>query len=195
MSASPRLPYVPADLSEPSELVSAIRARRGGTLLNLDRMLLHSPRFARGWNAFLGEVRGGLALDPKLRELAICAVAVLNDAEYEFVHHAPEFLKAGGSAEQLEALRDPDAAAGNAALFDARERATLALTLEMTRAVHVADARFDAVRALLPQQELVELVGVVAAYNMVSRFLVALGVAPEPAPPPSAAPPTAAPRA
>jgi alkylhydroperoxidase family enzyme len=175
----PRLPYVPADVSEPTDLVAAIRARRGGTLLNLDRMLLHSPRFARGWNAFLGEVRGGLALDPKLRELAICAVAVLNGADYEFVHHAPEFLKAGGTHAQLEALRLPDAAARDAALFDARERATLALTLQMTREVRVADAGFEAVRALLPEQELVELVGVVAAYNMVSRFLVALDVAPE----------------
>lgn len=175
----PRLPYVPAEISEPSDLVAAIRARRGGPLLNLDRMLLHSPRFARGWNAFLGEVRGGLALDPKLRELAICAVAVLNGAEYEFVHHAPELLKAGGTPAQVEALRGPDAAARDTALFDARERATLALTLAMTREVQVPDARFDALRALLPEQELVELVGVIAAYNMVSRFLVALGVAPE----------------
>jgi alkylhydroperoxidase family enzyme len=36
------------------------------------------------------------------------------------------------------------------------------------------------VRATLPDhQQVVELVGVIAAYNMVSRFLVALGVEPE----------------
>ena len=67
----PAIPYQPQDIDEPSELVAAIRARRGGALLNLDRMLLHSPPFARGWNDFLGAVRNELSLTPKLRELAI----------------------------------------------------------------------------------------------------------------------------
>jgi hypothetical protein len=80
----PRIQYRSADIENPKEIVSSIRARRGGALLNLDRMLLHSPPFAKGWNEFL---RGnGLTLAPKLRELAICGVAVLNNAEYEFLH-------------------------------------------------------------------------------------------------------------
>ena len=101
----PRIPYQPADLAEPAAIVDAIRSRRGGGLLNLDRMLLQSPAFAKGWNAFLGEVRTGLSLSPKLRELAMCVVAVINGAEYEFIHHAPEFIKAGGNQQQVEALR------------------------------------------------------------------------------------------
>jgi alkylhydroperoxidase family enzyme len=175
----PRIPYLPDDLNEPAELVAAIRARRGGLLLNLDRMLLHSPPFAAGWNAHLRAVRTELALDPKLRELAICVVAVENGAEYEFHHHAPEFVKAGGSAAQVEALRDPDAACESAALFDSTERAVLALAVEMTRNVAVDDATFEAVRRALGDRCTVELVGTIATYNMVSRFLVALGVEPE----------------
>jgi len=176
----PRLPYQPTDLAEPADIVSAIRARRNGTLLNLDRMLLHSPALASGWNAFLKEVRTGLALSPKLRELAMCVVAVLNGAEYEFIHHAPEFVQAGGNDVQVRALRDPERAALDGALFDAAERAAIRLTLEMTRNVQVADATFEAVRAALPDaQQVTELVGVIATYNMVSRFLVALGVEPE----------------
>ena len=49
----------------------------------------------------------------------------------------------------------------------------------MTRKVRVDDATFAAVRESLGEQQTVELVGVIAAYNMVSRFLVALGVDPE----------------
>ena len=90
----PRIPYVPKDLSEPRDVVAAVRARRGGELLNLDRMLLHSPPVAMGWNALLGAVRKDLALSPKLRELAMCVVAVLNGAEYEWGHHAPLFVHA-----------------------------------------------------------------------------------------------------
>lgn len=176
----PRIPYLPPDIDTPQELVAAIRARRGGTLLNLDRMLLHSPPFARGWNELLKEVRGGLSLAPKLRELAMCVVAVLNGAEYEFLHHAPEFLKAGGTAEQVDALGSPDAAAGDAALFPATERSVLRLTIEMTRAVQVSDETLKEARSAVgTDQALVELVGVIATYNMVSRFLVALGVEPE----------------
>lgn len=174
-----RVPYVPADLAEPADIVDAIRARRGGALINLDRMLLHSPAFAGGWNTFLRTVRTGLGLDPKLRELAMCVVAVINGAEYEFVHHAPVFLEAGGTRAQVEAMRDPDRALRDDALFDATERAALALVVEMTRDVRVRDETFAALRQRLSEQHTVELVGVVAAYNMVSRFLVALGVEPE----------------
>lgn len=175
----PRIPYVPADLAEPADLVAAIRARRGGSLIHLDRMLLHSPPFAAGWNGFLKAVRGDLALHPKLKELAMCVVAVINGAEYEFVHHAPEFLKAGGTQAQVDAMRDPERALADTGRFDALERAALALTIEMTRRVQVSDPTFEAVRSRLGERETVELVGVIAAYNMVSRFLVALGVEPE----------------
>ena len=174
-----RIPYVPKDLAEPADLVAAIRERRGGQLLELDRMLLHSPALARGWNVFLRAARTELTLDPKLRELVMCVVAVLNGAEYEFDQHAPLFVAAGGTDAQLRALRDPDAAQRDSALFDPRERAALALSVEMTRHVRVSDTTFAEVRSLLSERHVVELVAVVAIYNMVSRFLVALGVEPE----------------
>ena len=174
------IPYQPQDLAEPRELVAAIRARRGGTLLNLDRMLLHSPPLAQGWNGYMRAVRTELAVSPKLRELAMCVVAVLNHADYEFHHHAPEFLRVGGTAAQLDALGrvcDPKA---DLSAFDAAERAVLALSVEMTRSVVVTDATMSSLRAVLPDsRQVVEIVAVVAAYNMVSRFLVALGVEPE----------------
>lgn len=179
----PRIPYTAAALAEPKDVVDAIRLRRGGQLLNLDRMLLHSPSFARGWNAFLGEVRNGLSLSPKLRELAMCVVAVLNGAEYEFHHHAPEFIKAGGSEQQVRALRLPQACAGDPFGFDAEERAVIALTIEMTREIRVGDATYAAaLDALGEHRHIVELIGVIATYNMVSRFLVALDIEPETTP-------------
>ena len=177
----PRIPYQPEDLREPAAVVQAIRQRRGGRLYHLDRLLLHSPPFAAAWNAFMREVRTAPSVPPKLRELAICAVAVLNRAEYEFHHHAPLLLEAGGTAEQVEALRRLEQGGEAAPVFDAAERAVIRLTAEMTRSVQVGDDTFAAARAALgnSQQAVVELVGLIAAYNMVSRFLVALGVEPE----------------
>ena len=172
------LPYRPDnDQAGPPELVQAIRARRqGGKLLNLDRMLLNSPPFAQGWNAMFAAIRGKLSLVPKLRELAIMSVGVLNKAEYEWFQHEPDFLAAGGTREQLAALENPAAALADAKRFDEAERATLALTYEMTRDAKVSDATLMRVRAALPDQQVVELIGTIAGYNMASRFLVATGV-------------------
>ncbi len=179
-AAMPRISYRPHDDAGAEEIVAPIRARRGGTLLNLDRMLLHSPAFAIGWNDFLGIVRTELGLAPKVRELAVLCVVVLNGAEYGVHHHVPQFLKAGGTEAQVRALRDPEAAAKNTTLFNATERAVIQLTVEMTRSVEASDAAFAAVKDALPdEQQVVELVGVIATYNMVSRFLVALDVKPE----------------
>lgn len=175
-----RIPYQPSDLRDRDGLADAIRTRRGGQLYNLDRMLLHSEPFARGWHGFLPAVRGDLKVDKKLAELAICVVAVINRADYEFHHHAPVFIAAGGNEEQLQAIRSMESALENKQLFSDAELATMRLTIEMTESVEVSDATFLAIREQLnSEQELVELVGVIAAYNMVSRFLVALGVEPE----------------
>ncbi|HSW24706.1 MAG TPA: carboxymuconolactone decarboxylase family protein [Burkholderiaceae bacterium] len=171
----PRIPYKTDAEAGPPELVASIRKRRGGRLGALDRILLHSPPFATGWGELLGRVRGELEVPMPLRELAMCAVAVLNGAEYELHHHGPIFLSCGGTPAQLDALRRLPAV--DAALFDATQRAALQLAVAMTRDVQVGDATFEAARrALGSDRHLFELIGVIAAYNMVSRILVAVGV-------------------
>lgn len=173
----PHVPYVSADLAEPKDIVDAVRKRRGGHLTHLDRMLLHSPPLASGWNSLLGAVRQRLSLDARMREITICAVAALNGAEYEFHHHAPELIKAGGDEHQVRALRDVAAAVNNGSLFTEAERTALQLTLEMTQGVAVNEDTMDWVKSVMPSpQTVVELVATIATYNMVSRFLVALDV-------------------
>ena len=169
-----RIPLVPLDLSEPKEIVDAVRKRRGGELSELDRLLLHSPAFTEGYNFFLGKVRNNLTTIPKLRELAMCTVAVVNKADYEYNAHLPLFVKAGGTPEQGHAMLDLEKAIKNTGLFDPTEIAVLRLTLEMTRDVQVSPETFDlAKKAMGGNQELVDLVGTIATYNLVSRFLVA----------------------
>ena len=166
------IPYLSDDKVGPPELVESIKSRRPGQkLLNLDRVLLHSPSFTKGWNTMFAAIRSQLALPGKLRELPILAIAVLNKAEYEWLQHEPEFLKAGGTPEQLQALRKLDPKP-----FDAAERAALQLTIEMTRRARPWQATVDAVRKLLPDDQVIELMGTIAGYNMVSRFLLATGV-------------------
>jgi len=168
-----RLPNVEAHTpGVDADLVRAVQERRGGELLNLDRMLLHSAAVARGWNGYMGAIRTGCALAGDLRELVILQVAVLNRAPYEFAQHAPVALAEGLSQAQIDAVADWR----NSALFDERERDVLAYGEAMTLQVQVDEPTFQAVRRHFSDRELVELTATVASYNMVSRFLEALGV-------------------
>jgi alkylhydroperoxidase family enzyme len=156
-------------------LLEAILKRRGGKLINLDLALLWSEPLARGWNAHLGAVRREFAVSPRLKEIAICTVAALTGADYEFDHHWPEYVKAGGDDALRAPLRDPDRAAGDAK-FSEDERLAIRYAIAMTRSVEVPDDLFAEVSRRFATTELVELTAAIATYNMVARLLVALRV-------------------
>ncbi len=59
------------------------------------------------------------------------------------------------------------------------QRAVIRFAIASTRDVKIPDATFDALKQRMSPTEVVELVAVTAAYNMVARFLVALQVTPE----------------
>jgi alkylhydroperoxidase family enzyme len=156
-----------------ANLLADIQARRpNGELIGIDRVLLRSEPLATGWNGLLGRVRAAFTLDLELRELIMCRVAVLNRAEFEWGVHKPAYLAAGGTEAKCEALRQ----AGIHPIFDDREAALLALTDQSTRNVEVDVAMIDKVKVLFGEVQTVEAVATVAAYNMVSRFLVALAI-------------------
>lgn len=170
----PRIPLLPADLAEPAEIVDAVRARRGGALLTLDRLLLHSPAFTRGWNAFLKEVRGNLSLAPKRREMLMTAVAVLNRAPFEIKAHLPLFRKEGGTKAEAEALARIGEADFDPGAFEPVERDLLALAQQMSRGAGVDAGLVAGLRAALSDRGTVEAIGLIACFIMVTRFMMAV---------------------
>ncbi|KAI9774594.1 MAG: hypothetical protein M1840_002843 [Geoglossum simile] len=171
-----RIPYVsdPPETRSPQEdaIVSRIRARREpGPLLELDLALLHSPLVADGWNAFLGSIRTGTTLNAAIREICICRVAVLNQAWYEWAQHAPLARAAGLSDEAMDTLKGKGW--GGLTL---EQIAVVDYTDAMTRHVAVPHPIFDKLQSFFTVQQVVEITATVAAYNCVSRFLVALDV-------------------
>lgn len=163
-----RLPY--PDLSRPdiAPVAERIRAERG-KMLNLYRMLLHSPPVADGWRAFLTAIRQQASLSGRARELAILRVAVLNHAPYEFAAHVPYALKEGFSQVEIDAVQRGELPAS----VTAADRAVLELTDAMTQSVQVSDAVYAAASKHFNEREMVELTATIAAYNLVSRFLEA----------------------
>jgi AhpD family alkylhydroperoxidase len=172
MMVTPRVPLVePGTRPELAEIEARILAERGRVSL-LYQVLLNSAPIASGWERLLTAVRNQSSVPGDLRELIILRVAVLNRAAFEFEAHAPIALREGVAEAKIEALREPM----NGALFDERERPVLQLTDAMTREVEVPEALMAQLGEAFDARGLVELVATVAAYNMVSRLLVALRV-------------------
>ncbi|MDA0249213.1 MAG: hypothetical protein O2844_08935 [Proteobacteria bacterium] len=59
-------------------------------------------------------------------------------------------------------------------MFSALERDVIEIALQMTQSIEVESDLKARLLKVLEAQQLVELVGVISTYNMVSRFLVAL---------------------
>jgi len=113
----------------------------------------------------------------ELREFAIMTVGRLTAANYEYTHHWNAARKLGVPAEKLAALADYE----TSPLFDDRERAVIRYAVEATRDVKVRDNTFNTVRDLLGDNRiLMELVMLVAGYNLVVRLLVPMQVDLEP---------------
>ncbi|MFD1190803.1 carboxymuconolactone decarboxylase family protein [Phenylobacterium conjunctum] len=174
----PNIPYRDELDTEAEALAERIRARRGGVLLNLDRMLLHHPYLTAGWTELFLRIRAGQHISDRHRELGILAVGSLTGARYELHHHKAPFLAGGGTEEQYAAVVDSvPAAIANADLFDAAERAILTLALESTRDVALSPETVGAVRSHFPEPaQFLELLMSIASYNFAARILVGLGI-------------------
>lgn len=158
----------------PSDLLAEMQGRRPNSeLIGIDRLLLRSFPLAKGWNELLGRVRGNFSLSLEYRELIMLRVAVLNKADFEWNVHYPAYIQAGGTDEKATALKN---VVVNADLFNEQERTLLELTEQSTTNVKVDGDVIERLKALLGETETVEAVATVAAYNMVSRFLVALDI-------------------
>ena len=159
--------------------VAALRAQiiaERGKLHNLYRLLLNSPPVAQGWLNFLTAIRQKTTIDPAIRELSILRIAIINKADYEFSSHVPFALAAGLTQQQVDAIAQWE----GSKLFSEVQRAVLLYTDSMTRDVHVPDDVFNQVHPYFNYRGMTELTATIAAYNLVSRFLEALHVDPEP---------------
>ncbi|RJE25017.1 4-carboxymuconolactone decarboxylase family protein [Aspergillus sclerotialis] len=178
-----RLPYVPepppTNTSDEADILARVQARRAPNgLLPLDRALLHSFPVADGWNSFIGAIRTRTSLSTVIRELVICRVAVINEAWFEWDQHSPLLRDGGLNDEAVRLVRDTQVDfTGNVDGPLSRDQiAVLKYTDAMTKTVAVPDEVFQDVKNYFNEREVVEITATVAAYNCVSRFLVALDV-------------------
>jgi 4-carboxymuconolactone decarboxylase len=169
-----RIPLIDENATpEIAALTDKIRGARGGKLHDFYRALMHTPALASAWFDFNNAVRFRSGLDERGRELVIMRVAALTGCEYVWnVHEAQYAGPAGVTAREIAALRGRV----DRGVLGARECALLEYVDAVTRDVAVPDAVFQALRAHFSEREIVDLTVLIAAYNMHTRVLRALGI-------------------
>ncbi len=144
------------DHPELADLIGKVRAGRRGTLINVYKLLLHSPPLAACWLDLISAARYKTELDGRLREIVIVRVGYLNKTAYVVKQHVPQLTAPEGlTQEECDALADWR----NAKFFNARERAALAYADAMTRDVAVPDDVFAALRPHFNERQIVEFDG------------------------------------
>lgn len=109
-----------------------------------------------------------------VRELIILRIAILNNAPYEFEAHIPHAVQAGLPEHVIAALRQLELPQ-ELAISDLY-REVLTYTDCMTRDIAVPDAIYAPIAARYDSRTTLEITATIAAYNMVSRLLVALQI-------------------
>lgn len=150
--------------------------RRGDFLSNVVRVFARHTELFAAYKPFGLFAMRGSSLPPRLRELAILRIGVLNHCDYEWSHHVEISRAAGVPDEVIERVRRGSADPA----WSEAERAVLVATEALhARADVPAPAMAELARWLLPQQ-VFELVATVGNYVMITMILNTFEVPLEP---------------
>jgi alkylhydroperoxidase family enzyme len=161
------------------ELAAEIAKIKGGRgrLINVYKLLLHSPTVCMAWFEHIGAIRWKTKLPPRLREIAIVRIASAVNYAYALQQHVPGIAVPDGvSLEECAALKDWR----TSKCFNEAERAALAYIDAMIAAPEVPDPVFEAVRRHYSEREIVELTVLAGTYLMHNRVTTALRIDLEP---------------
>jgi 4-carboxymuconolactone decarboxylase len=168
-----RLPLLDRDdLPEAGRAVyDRLQASRGVPTGNIWRALANAPNLLDRILSLADELRHGVMIDRRFRELAVLMVGLVAKSQYEFDHHWNAAVKAGIAREKLESISEFE----TSPLFDDAERAVLRYAREATLG-EVADATWNDLRGHFDERQATEIVVTVAWYACVVRILVPLKI-------------------
>lgn len=169
---APRLAILKDEQLNPTQraLVDALRAGPRGKSIEIRgpfAAFLHAPAFGDLAQRLGAHCRYKTAVPPRLSEFAILCTARLWRAQYEWFAHEPMALKAGVSPQtvrDLKAGRVPKKAPKD-------ERAIYAFVQELYQTRRVSDATYKKVHGFLDDAAMVELVGILGYYSLISMTL------------------------
>jgi 4-carboxymuconolactone decarboxylase len=140
-----------------------IRAKLTGPF----QIWLNAPELGHLAQALGAHCRYKTSLSPRQSETAILVTANLWKAQYEWIAHEPQALKAGVKPETVKAIqagREPKSAQKD-------EKAIIDFVKELYKTKRVSDKTYKRVHALFGDAGVVELVGICGYYALISMTL------------------------
>ena len=130
-------------------------------------VLLRSPEMGDLAQQFGAATRFKTSVGPKLNELAIIITARYWTSQYEWQAHHRAALQAG----LAPTIADAIAAGKRPSGMDKSEDAVYTFCSELLNTKQVSDATFNAAKEAVGERGVVDLIGVMGWYNMVSMLL------------------------
>jgi 4-carboxymuconolactone decarboxylase len=171
MSRLPDLRYEEMT-AEQRRIHDEITAGPRGKVVGPLKAWLHSPELADCAQKLGAYVRYNSALPAELSELAILVTARHWQADFEWHSHVGPASAAGIPDDVIEAIR----VGAEPALDDAKSRAVYAVARELHEARALSHDTYARAEAVLGHQRLVDLVGILGYYSLISMTLKAFDV-------------------
>ena len=152
-------------------IISGPRGRVEGPL----KIWLHSPALADTAQKLGHFVRFDSSLEPRLSELAIMVTGRFWGAQFEWSVHAPFALKAGIAPEVLDAIRDRR----TPPFENKEERVVYDVSRSLHEAHKISDTLYAEAIEVLGQRRVIDLVGLLGYYTLISMTITAFEVPPE----------------
>jgi 4-carboxymuconolactone decarboxylase len=152
---------------EQRRVVAAITAGPRGGMVGPYFPLLHSAELCQRVQHLGAYIRFDNSLPPPLKELAIIVTARHWSAQYEWYAHRRLALEAGLAAEICDAI----ALGKRPAALSPDETVIYEFSVELVETKQVSDATYEAVRARFGEQGVMDLVGTLGFYSLISMVL------------------------
>jgi 4-carboxymuconolactone decarboxylase len=130
-------------------------------------VLLRSPEMGDIAQSFGASMRFNSSIPPRLNEMAIIITARYWTSQYEWYAHHRAALAAGLAPASADAI----AAGKRPAGMQKDEEVVYTFCTELLNTKHVSDATFAATKAAFGERGVVDLIGVMSWYQMVSMLL------------------------
>jgi 4-carboxymuconolactone decarboxylase len=147
-----------------------------GSVINVFTTMANHPKFTEAWNPFGLYILRGQTLPPRDREILILRIGWLCRAEYEFGRHRIVGKRVGLTDEEIDRIPNGPKAPG----WNAFDATLLRATDELYHDSFITDATWNALAKRYNEKQLVDLVGTVGQYSLVSMMLNTFGVQLEP---------------
>ncbi|MDJ0921363.1 MAG: carboxymuconolactone decarboxylase family protein [Henriciella sp.] len=163
-----RIPAASPEQLDQSKDLLALAAAAMGFEANSLKVMARNPSMLQGFMALSGAILGpGASLDPVLRQMIAHITSAAAGCAYCQAHTAHGAEHRGMDQAKLDALWDFE----TSSLFTEAERAALDLALAAGSVPNQStDAHFEALRAHYSEDEITEIVGVIALFGFLNRW-------------------------